>query len=372
MNILSSNKRRAILGMALACLMAGPIVHAQTKTENIILITLDGFRWQEVFEGMDSAVANQKRFHRGDSAYLYKKYWSPDQNTRRETLLPFIWSTVARTGQLHGNRRLGSKVDMANVYWFSFPGYNEIFTGYPDSSINSNSLPGNPNTNLLEFLNRQPAFEGKVAAFGAWEAFSRILNAPRGGFPVVAGFADCGGTTPNANEILINLLRNDCHKPWKEDECFDVFTHYAALEYLKSRKPRVLYIGYGETDEWAHESDYGAYLAAAHQADQWIRGIWQFVQSDPHYRDRTALFVTVDHGRGDRQKEQWTSHGQSVSDSHETWFGVIGPDVEAKGEVAAESQIYASQFAQTIASMLGTTFIAGHPIGERVNQLFPR
>ena len=372
MNTFSRNNLRTALGIALALLMAGQAIRAQTKTENIIVVTLDGFRWQEVFGGLDSAVANQKRFHRGDSAYLSQQYWSPDLKARRELLLPFIWSTLASKGQLFGNRRLGNRVDVANPYWFSYPGYNELFTGYPDSAVNSNSFPNNPHVNVFEFLNRQAGFAGKVAAFGAWEAFSRILNAPRCGLPVVAAFADCGGAAPNANEVLINKIRRDSYKPWSEDESFDVFTHYAAMEFLKTRRPRVLYIGFGETDEWAHEGNYKAYLAAAHQTDQWLRDIWQFVQSDPFYKDKTALFVTVDHGRGDRQKDQWTSHGQSVLDSHETWFGILGPEVEAKGEVATESQIYASQFAQTIASLVGTIFTADHPAGKRVDQLFPR
>jgi len=33
-------------------------LQAQNKTENIIIITTDGFRWQDVFKGMDSAIAN--------------------------------------------------------------------------------------------------------------------------------------------------------------------------------------------------------------------------------------------------------------------------------------------------------------------------
>ena len=37
-------------------------------------------------------------------------------------------------------------------------------------------------------------------------------------------------------------------KPFGEEECLDVFTHYAAMEYLKMRKPKVLYISYGETE----------------------------------------------------------------------------------------------------------------------------
>ena len=41
--------------------------------ENIIIITTDGFRWQEVFTGMDSAIANNPAFNQEDSAGIFKK-----------------------------------------------------------------------------------------------------------------------------------------------------------------------------------------------------------------------------------------------------------------------------------------------------------
>ncbi|MEZ0131368.1 phosphoglyceromutase, partial [Flavobacterium sp. LBUM151] len=65
--------------------------HAQ-KTENIIIITTDGFRWQEVFKGMDAEIANDKKFNQEDSTYIYKKYGSADFKERRQKLMPFLWS----------------------------------------------------------------------------------------------------------------------------------------------------------------------------------------------------------------------------------------------------------------------------------------
>jgi len=340
--------------------------HAQQKTENIIVITTDGFRWQEIFKGMDSAIANNKKFNQGDSAYLFEKYWSNDVNERREKLMPFLWSTIADKGQLYGNRLLGNKVDNANPYWFSYPGYNEIMTGYPDTTINSNSFPPNPNTNVLEFLNQRPAFKGKVVAFGAWDAFDRILNEKRSGVTVISAFDSLGGKHPDANEQLINTMNNDAYKPFGSEECLDVFTHYGAFGYLKARKPKVLYIAYGETDEWAHSGQYRSYLDAAHQVDAWIKSIWDFVQKDPQYKNKTTILFTTDHGRGDIKKEEWTSHNNKIQDSHEIWFAAIGPNVAAKGEMKANMQLYQKQFAQTIAKLLGYTFTAAHPIAEPI------
>jgi hypothetical protein len=335
--------------------------------ENIIIITTDGFRWQEVFGGMDSAITNNKKFNQGDSAAIFTKYWATDPLERRKKLMPFLWSTIEKNGQIYGNRILGNKIDNANPYWFSYPGYNEIFTGYPDTAVNSNSYPPNPNTTLLEFLNKLPKYKNKVAAFGAWDAFDRIFNEVRGKFPVYSAFDLFGGTNPTAAEKIINTLAKDSYKPFGEEEVLDVFTHYGTMNYLQTKKPKVLYISYGETDEWAHSGFYRDYLNAAKQVDKWIKDIWTFVQSDPFYKNKTAIFITTDHGRGDIKKEEWTSHNNSIKDSYQIWMATMGPGIQAKGEVKTNQQLYQKQFAQTMADILGLKFTAEHPVGEKID-----
>lgn len=345
-------------------------VHGQRQTENIIIVTTDGFRWQEVFKGMDSTLANDPRYNQGDSEYIYKNYWHNEANERRQVLMPFLWSTVVSKGQVFGNRNLGSKVDNANRYWFSYPGYNEILTGYPDTAINKNSFPANHNVTVLEFFNRQPKLKGKVAVFGAWDAFDRIVNEERSGIPVISAFDPVGGKMPNSNEKLINAMNKEAHRPFGEAECLDVFTHFSAMEYLKTKKPRVLYIAYGETDEWAHSGQYRSYLDAAHQVDSWLKQIWNFVQSDPQYKNKTTLFITTDHGRGDIKKEDWKEHNKDYEGSQEIWFAVMGPDTPVRGELNTGMQLYQEQFAQTIAKLMGYTYRAKHPIADEIFYVF--
>lgn len=339
------------------------------KAENIIIITTDGLRWQELYKGMDSAIANNKKFHKGDSAYIYQHYWAATPEERRKKLMPFIWSTVAAKGQLYGNRTYNNKVSNANPYWFSYPGYSEIMTGYADTAINSNSYKPNPHVTLLEFLHQQPMYKNKVAAFGAWEAFDRILNEERCGFPVVSAYDTSAVPSLTSDQKMVNAMLKDSYKPWHEDECLDVFTHYAALTHLKAKKPKVLYIAYGETDEWAHAGQYRSYLDAAHQVDAWIKQLWDYLQSDPAYRNKTAIFFTTDHGRGDAIKAEWTSHGNSIKDASEIWFAAVGAGVPAKGEVKADQQFYQQQFAQTIAKLLGLTYKAKHPIADPIKEV---
>ena len=342
------------------------------KTENIIIITTDGLRWQEVFKGLDSDIANDKNFNQGDSTFIYKKYAATSFAGSRQKIMPFFWSEIASKGQIYGNRDLGNKVDVSNPYWFSYPGYSEIFTGNVDLKINSNSYEPNPNVNVLEFLNKQSKLKGKTAAFGAWDAFDRILNEKRSGFPVISAFDDVGGNKPTALQKLLNEMRNNSFKPFHEDECLDVFTHYQAMNELKTNKPKVLYISYGETDEWAHHGHYRSYLDAANQVDKWIKEIWEFVQNDPQYKNKTTLFITVDHGRGDKIKAQWKDHGADIEGASQIWFAAIGPEIASKGEIKTESQFYQKQFAQTIAKIMGYTFTADHPITNEMKEVFEK
>lgn len=337
------------------------------QAENIIIITTDGLRWQEVFKGMDSSIANNKKFNQDDSANIFKKYWSDKTVERRKKLMPFLWSIIEQKGQVYGNRDFNNYVDNANPYWFSYPGYNEIFTGYPDTAINSNSYPPNPHVNVLEYLNKQPLYKNKVAAFTAWDAFGRILNEERSGVRVYSAFDKLGGKAPTSNEQLLNVMLEDSYKPFGEAECLDVFTHYAAMDYLQTKKPKVLYISYGETDEWAHSGRYKDYLDAAFMVDKWIKDIWNYIQNDPLYKNKTVLFFTTDHGRGDLKKEEWTSHNKSIGDAYQMWFAVMGPGIPAKGEAKNPQQFYQKQFAQTIANLLGQQYKPGHIVAEKID-----
>ncbi len=122
------------------------------KTKNIFIVTIDGIRWQEIFKGADVDIINNHRYTSNvDLAKLI--YLDSSALQSRKKLLPFFWNVIQQKGQLYGNRLYGNKVNVSNSYKFSYPGYNEIFTGYPDLYVNSNSAKNNPNINVLEYLN---------------------------------------------------------------------------------------------------------------------------------------------------------------------------------------------------------------------------
>src|SRR6202012_5417375 len=166
----------------LILVIVSPLFAQSHKTQNIIVVTLDGFRWQELYRGADSALINSK--YTDTKADVRKKFWAETPEDRRKLLMPFFWSTLANDGQLYGDRDLGNCDEVANKSHFSYPGYNEIFTGFPDSKLNTNTPVPDPNTNVFEFLDKQKGLENKVAIFASWEVFPAIFNVQRSGLKV--------------------------------------------------------------------------------------------------------------------------------------------------------------------------------------------
>lgn len=335
---------------------------AQNKTENVFIITTDGFRWQEVFGGMDSSLLNKKEFTRNRDR-LKSTFGSDDLEERRKKLLPFFWNTIAKHGQLYGNRWQNNKVNVMNPYWFSYPGYNEILTGYADDKVNSNDKKLNENITVLEFLNQQKGLKGKVAAYSTWDVFPYIINEQRSGVPVNSGKELVEGKTTDKESMLNEILSN---YPSLASDRHDFVTYYLAKEYIKKNDPKVFFLSFDETDEFAHEAKYDEYLFAANTVDKFIGDLWSYCQGNPKYKDKTTFIITTDHGRGDKNKAQWTSHGQRVSDCYQIWFAVIGPDTPPIGEMKTEVQLFQNQIAKTAAKFLGFDFQNGKEIGKEV------
>ncbi len=327
------------------------VASAQTATENVILITMDGLRWQELFGGaVDSMVADERFTH--DRDRMTASYLVGTRDERRRQLMPFFWETLAPRGMVFGNRWQDNRVDCRNDQWFSYPGYNEILTGRADPAITSNDKIPNPNVTVLEWLNAKEELTGKVAAFGSWDVFDWIINEPRSGIPVNSGYNEAEGDDLTDGEAFINKLQEQAPRLWGGVRP-DMLTHNYLIETLRKDHPRVAFISYGETDDFAHDGSYNRYLDAAHATDAMWRDLWAFLESDPQYAGKTTLIITTDHGRGESPMESWKGHGQDHVGSGAIWLAVIGPDTPGRGEMTGDNQLYQDQIAATLAALLG-------------------
>ncbi len=292
-----------------------PAQAAVHKTQNVFLIISDGFRWQEVFNGAEEIL-------------------------------------------------------MTKAKKFSYPGYNEILTGASDPRIDSNDKNANTNTTVFEWLNGRSGLRNRIAVFGTWDVFPYIFNIQRSQLPIWPVWeSQFGRYEIPPPQFVADLLRDTT--PMWDDLTYDSFLFHAANDYVKRKRPRLVFVGFGETDEWAHAGRYDHYLTAAHHMDDFVRRLWETAQSLPQYRDKTTFIITADHGRGSGP-EDWKSHGQKIANSEGDWLAVIGPDTAPSGERAKTGAHSQSQIAATIAALLGEDYHSAVPqCGAPINDLLP-
>lgn len=337
---------------------------------NVVLVTLDGFRWQELFQGPDSILLLNKRATKDES--VARSYWNSAREVRRKMMMPFFWTEIASNGQLLGNRNFANRVDCDNPHWFSYPGYNEMLTGFIDRRINSNERIMNPNITVFEYISQQENYKNKVAAFGTWGVFSYIFREGSSDIFVNAG-DDVAAGQISERERLLNELQ--LLLPNSVTERHDVFTAFFAIEYMKREHPKAIFVGLDETDSYAHGGMYDQYLHAAHRSDEIIRKIWMYIQSDPYYKDNTTLIITTDHGRGRgyrHDKMNWRSHGRLAFGSGEVWMAAIGPGVPPLGENKSSDKYTLSQVASTIGAVLRMEYNNTRSVAPPIDCIVPK
>lgn len=341
----------------------------ETSPRCIFIITSDGLRWQEIFNGPDSSILGDRGFVQ-DPETLKHQYWAPSAEERRKKLMPFLWNYISAKGQIWGNRDYENKVSVANPYRFSYAGYNELLTGYADPALITNKPRNNGNSNLLGYLNTTEGYRGKIALFGSWKLFSFIVNGSRNRIPLNCGYQSVvEDSFTTITEQAVNYLQQNSEFNTRSTRS-DLLTFSLASEYIRKNHPRIIYIGFGETDEFAHHGQYDNYLNQVNMFDKLLAEFWSQVQQDPFYKNNTAFFVTTDHGRG-AKTANWPKHGPFVKGSDETWLVQWGPGISALGEVKMKSVLTTEQFAQTIAGYLGEYFTAEHPVADPAWSLLP-
>jgi hypothetical protein len=328
----------------------------------VILVTLDGARWQDVFGGMDESLlrATTPRETAITTLPVFKQFSGASPRERRERLMPFLWTTfVAQHGFIAGDRTAGSLVSVTNRHWFSYPGYSEILTGQAhDDVIKSNDPIQNQFPSVFQFVQRRLLLPpAQIATFASWGVFNEIVESEHGATTVNAGVEAYESASPLVQAL--SALQHETPTPWGNTRR-DAYTFRFAMDYLKRVHPRVLYIAFDETDDWAHEGHYDLVLEMLHRADGYLKELWDTLQADPQYRGKTTVIVTTDHGRG-RTTDDWRRHGKEVPGADEIWMAIASPDSARRGQWRDHPPLFQNQLAATIAAALGLNYSEQNP-----------
>ena len=259
---------------------------AQIAAQNVILVTADGLRWQELFGGIDPRLATEKTAHMSADDKRYARYWRPSETERRQALMPFFWKHFVPRGIVLAN------VHVTNRYRVSYPGYSEILTGRTqDDVIKGNDPIRNPTATVLEFLRGKLGLpKEQVAVFASWDHFRYIAEAAEGQIVINAGYQTLEGRNVPARIAELNRFQFHVLTPWDEAR-HDYITGEMALEYMKMVKPRVMFVSFDETDDWAHDRRYDRVLDAIADFDNFLERLWNQIESMKEYRGRTAIIA---------------------------------------------------------------------------------
>ena len=355
----------AVLALVLALAPVTAARQTAASQDNLILITFDGVRAAEMFGGLDAEILRSTlaKDARLEDSPTYKRFNAATAQERREKVMPFFWKELmAKHGSIAGNAALESSVTLTNTHRFSYPGYSEILTGEAhDDVIKSNDRVQNPYRTVLEELKERLSLPAsKVAAFGSWEVFNEISEHTPGNLTINAGYEVFESSDPAAKE----LSRMQFQTPTAWDSArYDAYTFYLAMAHLRAARPRVVYIAFDETDDWAHGGRYDRVLDALSRTDGYLRELWTWLQSQPDYR-RTHILITTDHGRG-RTAEDWRTHGAKIEGAQETWMAFVSPGMARRGEWRDHPALHTNQVAATVAAWAGVNWSRVNPAAGR-------
>jgi hypothetical protein len=307
------------------------------ETRSVVLVTIDGVRWQEIFGGVDPRLA--------EAARLPLRAGS----TKRD-LLPNVHRLFFEEGTVLGDPRLHGGIYASGPHYVSMPGYLEILTG-ATTPCHDNDCGVHPATTLLDVVRREAsASVDEVAAVTSWEALGPVCAGDVGRAHVSSGRA--------ATDRTPAYPGNQGYRPDRE-------TSVAAIDHLLSHRPRFLWVSLGDTDEWAHRRDYRGYLDALRHADEFLAELAAHLEDMGEYGAHTTLLVTTDHGRD----PGFANHGGP--DSAKVWLLARGASIASRGAIATESDRHLRDIAPTVRALLGVPQRScegcGAPIGEIID-----
>lgn len=279
---------------------------------NVILITVDGVRWQEIFYGSDQTKRRLPYIAARD-------------------LAPNFYHYFVDNGIVYGKT---SDIVASGPVYISLPGYLEIMRGHPTNDCYSNICDILATNTITDFIFETEG--NNIGIFSSWDVIRKVSGKHREEITTSTGKFYRSKITDPDNRSYIN--------PFWEDGSYrpDFYTQEVSFEYLKKYNPKFLWISLGDTDDWAHRGNYEMYLHAITSADSFVGKLIEYTG-----KSNTVYIITTDHGRG----RDWKSHYKDIL-SRRVWVMIYGDSVPARGFVSSKNEVSLSNIFPTVIDVM--------------------
>ena len=145
----------------------------------------------------------------------------------------------------------------------------------------------------------------------------------------------------------------------------DELTFFIAREVMREFSPRLMLVNFWDMDV-AHWGSYSLYLQAIAKTDRLTGMLWDEIQSNPSYKDRTTMLVLPELGRdGDANTANgFLNHRSGDPSCRNMWMLAMGAGATS-GEI--ERPVFHVDLAATTAELLG--FKAGEITGRPIREI---
>ena len=243
------------------------------KTENVIIIVVDGVRYSETW---------------GDTTHQY---------------IPYFSNEIADFGVVNTEFYNNGKT-------YTTPGFTAITTGnYQEINNSGQESPAYPS--IFQYLIKKDSISNE----SAW-----IINSK----DKLAVLGNCQESDWKDKYIPLSDCGIDGLGSGKRH---DTLTLARFFNVMSEYHPKLTLLGFREPDFSGHTNSWEDYLQEIKNTDEYIYRVWNYIQNDSHYAGTTTLFITNDHGRHlDGVGDGFQSHGDECEGCRHINFFAFGPD----------------------------------------------
>ena len=217
-------------------------------SQNAFIVVIDGARYSETF-------------------------------AKGDTNMPRLWNDLRPQGTVFTSFRNEGRT-------VTCPGHAAFLTGeYEDLENDGSERPHHPTV---------------------FEYFRADKKAPEGSCYAVAGKPKLSVLTYSTDGAFGEKFGAKFASP---DHMSDTATWRLLQTIMDAEHPRLVIVNFPSVDVAGHDSDWTGYLRSIREADSLVFLLWNKIQADPFYRDKTTMFVSSDHGRHDDPHGGFQHHG---------------------------------------------------------------